>query len=176
MNRYFQLLKRTWLLLVPFHKHFYLQLVSIITQQLLSVALTVIAAKMFDSVITHNGRYLYWFIGLSVFITVIRNRVIAYRTDLHALKYLDNNIQQFLEEYSFKRIFSLNPSQYHEGHSAIKLQVINRGESAVEYIVSTATLTIAPIIAQILFSLIAISFYSPLVPYRDWETDRKSVV
>lgn len=163
MKKYFPLLKRVWALLKPFHKSFYIQLASIIVQQLLSIVVTVLAAKMLDALVTGNTRFIFWFIGLSVFISIIQNRIIAYYTDLHALKYLDNNIQQFLEEYSFKKIFSLNPSQYHEGHSAIKLQVINRGETAIEDIVSTAILTVIPVIAKITFSLVAIGFYSPIV-------------
>ena len=160
MNKYYQLLKRTWRLLADFHKHFYVQLTSIIVQQLLSIASTIIAAKMLDSLVSQNTKFIFWLIGLSLLLTILKNRVIGYYTDLHALKHLDNNIQQFLEKYSFQKIFSLNPSQYHEGHSAIKLQVINRGEDAVENIVSTAVLTVVPVIAQITFSIIAIGFYS----------------
>jgi ABC-type multidrug transport system fused ATPase/permease subunit len=74
--------------------------------------------------------------------------------------YIDNAIQQYLEEYSFEKIFSLNASQYAEGHSAIRLQVINRGENAIENIISTIVLTLLPTASQILFSIIAISFYS----------------
>lgn len=160
MQKYFFLLKRTWLLLADFHKHFYIQLASTIVQQLLGVVTTIIAAKMLDALVTKNTHFIFWFIGLSVLISLLRFRIIAYFTDIHSIKYLDNQVQQFLEEYSFKKIFALNPSQYHEGHSAIKLQVINRGENAVENIVSTAILTVIPVIAQITFSIVAIGFYS----------------
>jgi ABC-type multidrug transport system fused ATPase/permease subunit len=163
MKKYFLLFKRIWKLLADFHGHFYLQLVLIILQQLLSIVTTIIAAKMLDSLVTGNTGFIFWFIGLSLFLTVLKNRIIGYYSGIHAMRYLDNNIQQFLEEYSFRKIFSLNPSQYHEGHSAIKLQVINRGESAIEEIVSTAIFTVLPVIAQITFSIIAISFYSTSV-------------
>jgi ATP-binding cassette subfamily B protein len=76
---------------------------------------------------------------------------------------MDNSMQQFLEEFSFKKIFNLNPSQYQEGHSAIRLQVINRGEDAVEIIISTVVLNIIPVAVQIIFAITAISFYSKTV-------------
>ena len=100
MKKNFFLLKRVWGLLKNFHKHFYIQLTSIVIQQLISVVLTLMAAKMFDSLVNKNTELVFTFIGISVFLTILRNRVIGYYADLHSLKYLDNNIQQFLEEYS----------------------------------------------------------------------------
>lgn len=163
MRRYFELLKKTWGILKPFHKEFYIQLAGITLDQLLGTLSILITAKLLDALVTKNTHFIPWFILLSVIVTVIRNQGVNYYKDSRATKRLDSHIQQHLEEYSFKKIFSLNPSQYHEGHSSIKLQVISRGESAIENIVTTSTLTVIPVVVQITFSLIAIAFYSKLV-------------
>ena len=85
--------------------------------------------------------------------------VISYFTDLHGQNNIDFAIQQHLEKYSFKQIFNLNIFQYTEDHSAVKEQVINRGESALENIVATIVLTLLPTATQVLFALIAMTFY-----------------
>lgn len=136
-----------------------MQLASTIIQQIIGIGITYTAAKMLDALVTKNTHFIPWFIGLYFLASVLRNRI-GYYTDLQSLKKMDNAIQQFLEEYSFRKIFKLNASQYAEGHSAIKLQVINRGENAVETIVSNIVLTILPAATQIVFSIIAIAFYS----------------
>ena len=159
MQKYFFLTIRLWKLLKKFQKDFYIQLFSIIIQQAIGVGSIFIAAKMLDALVSKNTHIIWWLIALYFTANVLRNRIGLY-TELHALKKIDNSIQQFLEEYSFKKIFSLNASQYEEGHSAIKLQVINRGENSVQQIIQNTVLIILPAISQILFSILAISFYS----------------
>jgi ABC-type multidrug transport system fused ATPase/permease subunit len=159
MRKYFSLTLRLWKLLKDFHRDFYLQLASTVVQQLIGIGIVLIAAKMLDALVTKNTHLIPWFIGLYFLANIVRNRI-GYYADMQSLKKIDNAIQQFLEEYSFRKIFKLNVSQYAEGHSAIKLQVINRGENAVESIVSNVVLTLLPAATQIIFSIIAISFYS----------------
>ncbi len=162
MQKYFSLTLRLWKLLKDFHRDFYLQLASTVVQQLIGIGIVLIAAKMLDALVTKNTHLIPWFIGLYFLANVVRNRI-GYYADMQSLKKIDNAIQQFLEEYSFRKIFKLNASQYAEGHSAIKLQVINRGESAVESIVSNIVLILLPAATQIIFSIIAISFYSKVL-------------
>jgi ABC-type multidrug transport system fused ATPase/permease subunit len=159
MKQNFLTIVRLWKLLSGFHKRFYIQLASTITQQLLQVAVVVLTAKMLDAVITKNVHTLPILIGIYFSINVISNRI-GYYTEVHTLRYIKNAVQQFLEEYSFKKIFSLNAFQYTESHSAIKLQVINRGENAIEQIISNIVLMILPAISQVVFSILAIAFYS----------------
>ncbi len=159
MQKYVSTILRLWKLLKPFHKDFYIQLSSTIVQQVIQVGITYIFARTLDSLVTKNIPILLWIIFLYPFLNIIKNRI-GYYTDIHSIKRLDNAIQQYLEEFSFKKIFNLNVSQFREDHSAIKLQVINRGESAVESIVSTIVLTFLPAVSQVILALIAISFYS----------------
>lgn len=162
MQKYLSLTIRLWKLLKNFQKDFYIQLFSTIIQQAIGVGTIFLAAKMLDALVTKNTHIIWWLIAIYFTANIIRNRIGLY-TELHALKKLDNGIQQFLEEYSFKKIFSLNASQYEEGHSAIKLQVINRGENSVQQIIQNTVLTILPAISQIVFSILAISFYSKIL-------------
>lgn len=129
---------------------------------MIGVGITFVAAKMLDALVTNKTHFIPWFIGIYFLANVIRNRISFYTLKQSVLN-IDNAIQQFLEEYSFEKIFSLNASQYAEGHSAIKLQVINRGETAIENIISTVVLSVLPIASQIIFSIIAIAFYSKLI-------------
>jgi ABC-type multidrug transport system fused ATPase/permease subunit len=162
MQKYISTVHRLWKLLAPFHRHFYIQLGGTIVQQIIGIGTTYLAARMLDALITNNSHFIPWFIGIYFLAGLVRNRV-SYYTQEHSMIYIENAIQQYLEEYSFEKIFSLNASQYAEGHSAIRLQVINRGENAIESIISTIVLTLLPTASQIIFSIIAISFYSPLI-------------
>jgi ABC-type multidrug transport system fused ATPase/permease subunit len=162
MKKYFSILLRLWNLLKPFHGDFYIQLASIIAQQISGILVTFILAKILDVLVTKNISTLTWMLILFPIVTIFKNRI-SYYTDKHSLKKIEGAIQQYLEEYSFKKIFTLNIAQYREDHSAIKLQVINRGEGAIETIVSTIVLTFLPTVLQITFVIITISFYSKTI-------------
>ena len=159
MQKYLNTTWRLWKLLKPFHKDFYIQLFFIIVIQLFNIAIIFLTAKILDSVISKDFSTAYS-IALLAFILNIIKIIISHFTDIQAQNRLDFQIQQFLEEYSFKRIFNLNPYQYQEDHSAIKLQVINRGESSTQNIISTIVFDVLPTITQIVFSIGAIFLYS----------------
>lgn len=162
MQKYYSDLLRLWKLLKPFHKDFYIQLTFIVIQQLLGIFVTFIMAKIIDSLVAKDIPLVIWMLTLYPIIRIISNRLSFY-TDKHSLKKIEGAIQQYLEEFSFKKIFTLNIAQYREDHSAIKLQVINRGEGAIETIVSTIVLTLLPTLLQITFVVIALSFYSIII-------------
>ncbi|MEN9881432.1 MAG: hypothetical protein RLZZ308_615 [Candidatus Parcubacteria bacterium] len=146
-------------MLTPFHTDFYLQLLSTITQQAINIYTIYLTAKVLDAIIHNNFTIAIEFVIAILLITFIRI-IVGYFTDIHAQNKIDFAIQQHLEEHSFKKIFKLNIFQYTEDHSAIKEQVINRGENAVENIISTLVLHIIPTVTQILFALTAMAFYS----------------
>lgn len=162
MQKYLSLTVRLWKLLKPFHKDFYIQLTSTIIQQGITVFSIYLMAKILDSVINKNFELAIHIVLLNLFLVFIKI-TISYFNEIHAQNKISFAIQQHLEEYSFKRIFKLNISQYTEDHSAVKEQVINRGENAVENIISTIVLNLLPTVTQILFAIIAISFYSKLI-------------
>ncbi len=162
MQKYLSLTIRLWKLLKSFHKDFYIQLTSTIIQQGINVYSIYLLAKVIDNIIHKNLILALQLVIFNLIITIIRI-VIAYFSEIHSQNKIDFAVQQYLQEYSFKRIFKLNISQYTEDHSAIKEQIISRGEGAIENIISTLILNVLPTVTQILFSIIAISFFSKLI-------------
>lgn len=162
MQKYFFLIHRLWKILTPFHKDFYLQLISSVAQQGITVLSIYLTAKVLDSVIHKNFTFALHLILINLAIILVKV-IISYYTEIHAQNNIGYAIQQHLEEYSFKKIFKLNISQYTEDHSAIKEQVINRGENAVENIISTIVLNLLPTVTQIIFAIIAMSLYSKVI-------------
>lgn len=162
MQKYLTLIIRLWKILKPFHKDFYFQLLSSIIQQGITILSIYLTAKILDSVIHHDFPTALKLILGNLGILLVKV-IISYYTEIHAQNNIGYAIQQHLEEYSFKKIFKLNISQYTEDHSAIKEQVINRGENAVENVISTIVLNLLPTVIQILFAIIAMSFYSKVV-------------
>ncbi len=162
MQKYLNLIIRLWKLLKPFHKDFYLQLCSTVAQQAITVYSIYLTAKILDALINKNYDISINLVIVNLAVLFLKI-IISYFAEIHAQNNIGFAIQQHLEEYSFKKIFKLNISQYTEDHSAIKEQVINRGESAIENIISTLVLNLLPTFTQILFAIIALSFYSKLV-------------
>lgn len=159
MQKYFSITLRLWKLLKPFHRDFYIQLVSIVLSQAASIFYIYMAAKMLDSIISKNFN-----LAIQVFILFfavkILDTIIAYFFEKHSFSTIETKIQQYLQEYSFRKIFKLNPSQYNEDHSAIKIQVVSRGEGSADEIVSRLVLEILPVFTQITFSVLMILTFS----------------
>lgn len=162
MQKYLLLIVRLWKMLKPFHKDFYIQLGSTVIQQGITVFSIYLLAKTLDVLIHKNFELAIELTIANLFIMFLKV-IISYFTEIHAQNNIGYAIQQHLEEYSFKKIFKLNISQYTEDHSAIKEQIINRGESAVENIISTIVLNLLPTATQIIFAIIALSFYSKII-------------
>ena len=159
MKKYFFLILRLWRLLKDFHKDFYIQISATIVEQGINVLSIFLIAKTLDAIIALDYKLALEFTAINLFANLIRV-VIGYFKDIHGQNNIDFAIQQHLEKYSFEKIFKLNISQYSEDHSAVKEQVINRGENAAEQIISTIVLTVLPTITHITFAVVAISFYS----------------
>jgi ABC-type multidrug transport system fused ATPase/permease subunit len=162
MQNYLSTTWRLWKLLKPFHKDFGIQFTAIIIQQLAQVTAVYLMAKVLDNIVNKDFHQAYIYVAF-FFSLRIAAVVVNYFSDLHNNKNITYQIQQFLERYSFEHIFKLNPSQYIEDHSAVKMQVIDRGEKSVEDIVKMTTLTLVPIATQLILFLGAIAIYSPFI-------------
>lgn len=159
MQKYTQTTWRLWKLLKPFHKDFYIQLFFIIFMQAVGVGLIFLTSKLLDSIVNKNFQIAFTILAVFFIVKIIEHTV-AYFSERHAFSTIQTRIQQHLQEFSFAKIFTLNPNQFQEDHSAIKLQVINRGEQAADNIISDIVLEILPVVTQVVFSLIMIFFYS----------------
>lgn len=162
MQKYLHTTWRLWKLLKPFHKDFYIQLFLTIIIQAAGIYLIYLSSRMIDSLVKFDISLA---IKLGIGFSLIRSFVIVfdYMQEAHNLKKMDLEIQEFLQKYSFKKIFKLNPSQFQEDHSAIKLAVITRGEQSAMRIVSIIVLELLPVLTQIAFSLAMIFLYSKYV-------------
>ena len=159
MQKYFSTTLRLWKLLKPFHGVIYFQIILIFVTQLTTVSFTILFSKIIDALVSKNIHTL-TLLTLTFPIVALISAIASYLADRNDVKSFGTTIQQYLEEFSFKKIFSLNAFQYLESHSAIKLQVINRGESAIEAIIQTLTLQGLPILFSFAISIAAISYYS----------------
>lgn len=162
MENYYQTTLKLWVLLKPFHLHFYFQLFFIMAQQLTHIYAIYLSSVIINNIIEKNYDASYQAAVIVAVISLARYLVL-YFTDKHQLKYMENGIHTFLQEYSLKKILNLNPSQYIEDHSAVKLIVINRGEEAVKMIISIFILTLIPTVSQVVFSIFAIAYFSPMI-------------
>ena len=131
MQKYLSLLVRLWKMLSLFHNDFYLQVLSAVVIQMANIYAIYLTAKVLDNII-HKDFIMSSYLVIYILIIALVRVVIQHYSELHAQNNIDFAVQQHLEEYSFKKIFNLNIFQYTEDHSAIKEQVINRGENAVE--------------------------------------------
>ncbi len=159
MQKYFQTTWRLWVLLKPFHRLLYLQLFLIVCIQLLNVLSTVLLAQSINKIVEKQFDIAAYLVVTYTLITFFKTQV-TYFKEKDSIKKITFSIQQYLQEYSLKKVLHLNVSQYLEDHSAIKLQVITRGEDAIQNIISTIFLSLFPTLTQIIFSVLAIGWYS----------------
>ncbi|MFO0743453.1 MAG: ABC transporter ATP-binding protein [Candidatus Paceibacterota bacterium] len=162
MKKYFEITKRLWKLLKPFHKYFYGQFFFTISLQLISIISTFIISKIIDNSISKSWNFVYIYFSIYFLLLVIQ-RIFNNKSANENLKKSYGYIQQFLEEFSFKKILNLNTSQYIEDHSAIRMKIVDDGESATQRILETLILSLLPVILNFLFSILIISFYSKIL-------------
>lgn len=162
MKKYFQTTLRLWRLLKPFHRYFYVQLFFILIVQALTILTTQAMSKIIDYAVIKNWQKLYLIIVV-YFSIIIISRFIEYFSEKRQMKNSYAEIPQYMQEFSLRTILNLNSSQYTENHSAIRQQIIDRGENSIQGIIEKLLLQLIPLIALFIFSLIAIGFYSKTI-------------
>ena len=159
MQKYFNTTWRLWKLLKPFHSYFYIQLLIIILSQALGILMTFMVSKIIDNAVTKDWKIVAIF-AFSYLFSLILMKIFNYTQNVRMLKTSNSKIQQYLQKYSLEKVLNLNTSQHTEDHSAIKLQVIDRGENSLQSIIETLILNAVPTFTLLLFSIVAIFFYS----------------
>ncbi len=149
-------------MLGPFHGRFYYQLFLIFLGQGIIVVYAKLNAELLNSLVSKNIKLLTIFVLIWILIIFIDN-LIDYFAKTNNLKNLDQKIYQHLQELSLKKLFSLNVSQYIEEHSALKLTMIQKGESAVQMIIDRIVATVLPTIALVILSIGTLFIYSKIV-------------
>lgn len=162
MKKYFETTLKLWKLLKPFHRYFYGQLFLILIVQGAYTMLTLNLSKIIDVTVNKNWKLLSYFL-LSYFLLLIIKNIADAIKGRQEIKVSMGKIRNFLQEFSLKEILKLNTSQYTEDHSAIKQQVVDRGEDSVINIVETLSFSVIPLFFTFLFSIIAITHYSTIL-------------
>ncbi len=94
-------------------------------------------------------------VGLYTVLTVV-----TFLREYNEKSRLDHDIAQHLQHVSFSKILHLTVEQHIEDHSAIKQQIIVRGENAVEAIIKAYINDFFPNILYIILSLVALTYYN----------------
>ena len=162
MQKYYQTTIRLWNLLKPFHKHFYLQILLNALDQFLKISSTYIIARILDALISKNINFLIYMFCSYILVNIFSD-LVGYISIRNTLKNLEQSVIGYLQIFSLKNIFNLNISQYTEDHSAIKLQIVDRGEAATQELLNICLMIMLPFFLQTFFILVVVAFYSVFV-------------
>ncbi len=159
MQKYSELTKKAWRLLKPFHKRFYLHTSLVVGLSLLAVYITTVEGKVFTTIAEKDLHGFLMVVAL-VFVLGLFDSALNFFKNYNEAKHLDADIAQHLQHVSLTRILDLTPEQHIEDHSAIKHQIIVRGENAVEMIIRTYLSDFLPNISYLVVATGALFFYN----------------
>lgn len=159
MKKYLTLTKEAWQLLSPFHKRFYADLFLIFSLSAVAVFVTYLSGKVLTEIVNKNMEGLLTII-VFIFLANLLETILTFLRNYNEEKYLNQDIAQHLQKVSLERILALTPEQHVEDHSAIKQQIITRGENAVEAIVKTYISTFSPNISYVVITIATLFYYS----------------
>ena len=164
MQKYFELTVRAWKLLKPFHGKFYLQLGVTFIVSGVSVLITFLGSQVLNFIVGKDLRQIIIFISLLVVVGII-NVGLNFLQNYNEEKYLGQNIVQHLQELSLSKILSLTPEQHIEDHSAIKQQIIARGENSVEQVIKIYGSQFVPNISYFILALATLFYHSYILGF-----------
>lgn len=162
MKSHINLIFRTWKILEPFHSDLYFQLFFIFIVQGMGIINIFLISKLIDALVVKNMDTVIYILVAFPILRFIQS-VISYTIDSSYNRNLGQSIFQYLQEFSLKKVLSLNISQYTEDHSAIKKDVTDKGETALKDVIEELILRVFPFIIFIILALVMISFYIPAI-------------
>ncbi len=162
MHKYFEIIKKLWIILKPFHKHFYVQFVLILFLQILTISVVTTVSKVITFLTEKNFSYAIFFVVFALLIEIFI-QIVFYFKDRHEYNNLAQWMYQHLQEFSLKKILGMNISQLTEDHSHFKLSVMNKGESAAETIINNILLNILPVFIFVFLSFCYLFYISPII-------------
>lgn len=159
MNHQITLLKKSWILLKPFHKWFYFKVLLAFALSGISVYLTFLGSKTLTYVSTSQTQKIA-LVFIMLFVLEIVWNILNYFSGLLDMRKLGQDIHQYLQEHSLKKILSLTTEQHIEDHSSIKQFTIVQGESAVNYVIKAVVSDFIPNLSYLIIAIIALSLHS----------------
>ncbi len=142
MNK-IKIFKRALSLIAPFHKKIAIFCFLILISQLISAAAPIFYGKTVNAVTDLNQHA---FVGSIIILGVIwalRN-VISLLRELYEVRNFDYEVGKHLSKISMEKFFTISMGQHHLGHSAIKRNILNKGESAITGTLWTTIYTVVP--------------------------------
>lgn len=128
----------------------------------LSVGISYSGAQAINHIQQFNKTIVFSYFAVLFFLEILWN-IINYIKNRNELTKLDQDIAQHLQEHSFRKILNLTVEQHIEDHSAVKQQVIARGESAIETVVKIFVNDFVPNISYLVIALITLTYHNPLL-------------
>lgn len=159
MQKYLILTQKAWGLLKPFHRRLYLQTSLTFLLAGIDVLLTMLGGKVFDHIARNDMHGFIIAVAILLGASLIETLISYYRS-YNEGKHLSSDIPQHLQAVSLQKILSLTPEQHIEDHSAIKQQIIARGESSSESIIRTYIGDFLPNLAYLIIATGALFLYS----------------
>jgi ABC-type multidrug transport system fused ATPase/permease subunit len=159
MQHQITLLKKSWTLLKPFHKWFYIKVLIAFMLSGISVYLTFLGSKILTYVGNSQTQKIV-VVFISLFVLEIIWNILNYFSGLLEMRKLGQDISQYLQEHSLRKILSLTTEQHIEDHSSIKQLIIVQGESAVNYVIKAVVSDFIPNLSYLIIAIIALTLHS----------------
>lgn len=162
MSKHLKVLLKLWNIFIPFHKYFYIQLLYILISQGLIIITTFVSGKILTNLSTKSWNEVKVLIILYLIINFL-DTFLNYLAEKNRHLNLEETIKQWSQEFSLRRILSLNSSQHIEDHSAVKLTIISKGEQASKNIIDILITTIVPTLSFLIISTATLTYINYLL-------------
>ncbi len=163
MQKYIHTTWRLWKLLKPFHKDFYIQIALIASTKALDSIFAFIVGNVFTNVSVKNidGTVRILFI---YFMTLCIYWIVTYFQEKHkALKTDHVILEQYVQAESLKKVLSLTISEHTDNHSAIKQDIIQKGEGSLINFIRVILFQLLPLIFLMLATLVSMYIIAPVL-------------
>jgi ABC-type multidrug transport system fused ATPase/permease subunit len=163
MKKYIHTTFRLWKLLKPFHKDFYIQIFLIASTKALDSIFAFIVGHVFTNVSVKNidGTVRILFI---YFLTLCVYWITTYFQEKHKGLKTDHVIlEQYVQAETLKKVLSLTISEHQNSHSAIKQDIIQKGEGSLINFIRVILFELLPLIFLMLATLISMYIIAPIL-------------
>lgn len=162
MKKNLQNVFRLWNILKPFHKYFYFQLGLIFLAQFFIVSFAYLNSHLLNNLVARDTHMVIMLLGAWLGLNLL-DILVDHIARINREKHLDQTLFSYLQEFSLKKILTLTIAQHIENHSALKLTIISKGESATQNIIDRIITTVLPAITLVLLTIATLFFYSKLI-------------
>lgn len=162
MKKQFRDIVRLWRMVSPFHVYFYVQLGLIFLDQLFIVGFAALNGRLLSTLVSKDIKVFTW-LSVIWFVFTLLEIALSHATRTNWEKHLDQSLSQYLQEFSLKKILKLTVADHIEDHSALKLTIISKGESATKDVIDRIITTVIPTVTLVVLTVGTLFFYSTTI-------------